>query len=283
MPRIRDDFLECVIYLYPSWKDAEEGSAIGGSGFLIGVPTENLAQNFWCLYAVTNKHVINDGSRVIRLTTREGDKCIHETEERDWIFHSDGDDLAICLISIDPNKVQFRHISHKELLTKEECERLRVGIGDDVFIVGRFINHEGRQRNSPTARFGSIAQMPLEPIKMGGFDQECFLVEARSIGGFSGSPAFWHVLPFGGGQVRLVTNWSLGPLLLGVEAGYMYDWLPVCDSAGRPITFQGVISQQVRNNSGMMIVIPAWKLASLLVGDKALAQRHGIEEQVRSE
>jgi hypothetical protein len=50
--------------------------------------------------------------------------------------------------------------------------------------------HEGRQKNSPTARFGNIAQMPNEPVIIKRFEQECFLVEARSIGGYSGSPVF---------------------------------------------------------------------------------------------
>ena len=168
-------------------------------------------------------------------------------------------------------------------MAKHDLMTQGVGIGDDVFVVGRFINHEGRQKNSPTARFGCIAQMPNEPVKVDNFDQECFLVEARSIGGYSGSPVFWHVLPFAGGAYRPKTNMQIGPLLLGVELGYIYDWNPVCDAAGDPINRATPHARQVQENSGMMIVVPAWKLTELLHEDKVVAKRKEIEDQVKTE
>ncbi len=36
MPRITDDILDCVIYLYPSELDARNGERVGGSGEQIG-------------------------------------------------------------------------------------------------------------------------------------------------------------------------------------------------------------------------------------------------------
>jgi len=50
--------------------------------------------------------------------------------------------------------------------------------------MGRFVNAEGRLRNVPTLRFGTIAQIPIEKVD----GQVSFLVEARSIPGFSGTP-----------------------------------------------------------------------------------------------
>jgi hypothetical protein len=281
VPRIADNFLDCVLYLYPSHKDANEGTGIGGTGFITAIPTEGLRLNFWLPYVVTNRHIIEKENTVVRMTTRDGKKHIIETDEKDWLFHPDGDDLAIYLISFDPTKLRFSHIPAKDFLLKHDLMRLGVGIGDDVFVVGRFINHEGRQRNSPSARFGCIGQMPVEPVKINGFDQECFLVEARSIGGYSGSPVFWHVLPFAGGVYRPKTNVQIGPLLLGVELGYIYDWTPVCDADGRPINQADPDAQQVQVNSGMMIVVPAWKLAELLNDDSAVAKRKQIEADVK--
>jgi trypsin-like peptidase len=283
MPRIRDEFLDCVLYLYPSHKDADEGARIGGTGFIVAIPTEGLHQNFWLPYVVTNKHVIEDGNTIVRLTTRDGRKEIIETDERDWIFHSDGDDLAIYLISFNPEIVRFNHIPSKDFLSERDSNRLGVGIGDDVFVVGRFINHEGKQKNTPSARFGCIAQMPNEPIKVGGFDQDCFLVEARSIGGYSGSPVFWHVLPFAGGAYRPRGNMQIGPLLLGVELGYIWDWTPVCDAARRPTNPATPDAQQVQVNSGMMIVVPAWKLTELINQPTAVTKRKEIEDRIKAE
>jgi hypothetical protein len=71
-----------------------------------------------------------------------------------------------------------------------------IGPGDDVFVVGRFINREGKQKNIPSVRFGNIAQMPGEPLFLDdGKELECFLIEGRSISGFSGSPVFIHISP----------------------------------------------------------------------------------------
>ena len=42
MPRLRDEILDCVVYLYRSYHEADEGIAIGGSGFALGMPCESL-------------------------------------------------------------------------------------------------------------------------------------------------------------------------------------------------------------------------------------------------
>jgi hypothetical protein len=283
VPRIRDEFLDCVVYLYPSHNDADEGKGIGGTGFIIVVRTKDLKKNFLFPYIVTNRHVVEAGNTVVRMTTQDGKKQIIETDERDWQFHPAGDDLAALLISLNPQELRFSHIFDKDLLSKDDSSRLHVGIGDDVFVVGRFVNHEGKQKNSPTARFGCIAQMPNESVRLGQFNQECYLVEARSVAGFSGSPVFWHVRPFGGGSYRPNTSAQIGPLLLGVEAGYVQDWTPVCNSNGDPINFSGPDGMKVKVNSGMMVVVPAWKLAELLIGKALTAQRKEIEDRVRRE
>jgi hypothetical protein len=75
---------------------------------------------------------------------------------------------------------------------------LNVGPGDEVYFMGRFIAHDGKQRNTPIVRFGSIAMMPREPVHQTqrAFDQESFLIEARSLSGFSGSPVMLYIPPF---------------------------------------------------------------------------------------
>jgi hypothetical protein len=284
MPRIPDGFLDCVVYIYPSEEDAEEGSGIGGSGFLAGIISEDSKPPFWFLYIVTAKHVVLEGSLFVRMTTKDGKKYVHETHGKDWVCHPDGDDVAVCIVSFDPQEVSFSFIPINDFLRLEQIQPLDIGIGDEAFVVGRFINHEGKQRNSPTARSGIISQMPVEPINIRGNDQECFLVEARSFGGYSGSPVFWRALPFSG--MRKIPNWrhgQIGPLLLGIEVGYILDWSPVCDSAGRPIMHGGTPAQQVQINTGMMVVVPAWRLVKLLLEGDPMAHRRTIEKQIREQ
>src|SRR5260221_10762195 len=59
-------------------------------------------------------------------------------------------------------------------------------------MIYRFIDHQGSQKNLPTVRFGSIAQMADEPVYQiqRAYHQESFLVETHSIGGASGAPVF---------------------------------------------------------------------------------------------
>ena len=117
MPRIHDAYLDCVVYVYPTEVDAEDGTRAGGSGFLVGVPSTGLKQNFWFLYAVTNQHVIKGGT-VLRMNTRAGEKSIAPTTRTSWIAHPDGDDLAACLISFDPKDIKFNHVPRQQLPIK---------------------------------------------------------------------------------------------------------------------------------------------------------------------
>lgn len=268
MARIRDEFLDCVIYLYPDRNAAEAGERIGGSGFLVGVQSKGLPQNFWFLYAITNKHVVAGGATTIRLTTRDGKTDVIETDERSWVFHPDGDDLAACLVSFDPNDFKFHFIPRASFLTHEIIDDFKVGPGDEIFVVGRFISHEGKQQNRPTARFGFISQMPHEPVVQDdGFEQESFLLEVRSIGGFSGSPVFLYVMPvvpdtFATRKIQAAGRY--GEWLLGVEWGMLLNWEVVRNELGQPANPSNPRALQVPISTGIMGAVPVWKLADLL-------------------
>jgi hypothetical protein len=68
--------------------------------------------------------------------------------------------------------------------TPARMDQLNIGVGDEVFMIGRFISHQGLNRSQPLARFGNIAMMPGERVRDGrGFDVEAFLVEMRSLSG----------------------------------------------------------------------------------------------------
>jgi hypothetical protein len=298
VPRIRDEYLDCVVYLYPTETEAEDGACAGGSGFLVGVPSVGLRQNFWFLYAVTNKHVI-EKSTVIRMNTRDGKTTIMPTSRQNWISHPNGDDLAVCVISFVPMSIKFNHVQSDSFLTKDIARQFNIGPGDDAFMVGRFVNHEGKQSNLPTVRFGNVAQMPYEPVKVGGTEQESFLGEVRSIGGYSGSPIFVSIPPYS--ERAGVEDWypptvfvkgkpppnfdfgflrSHGPWLLGVDYAYIINWTPVCRDNGEPVNPGNPAAMQVAANTGMAAVVPAWKLADLLDSGPLAEHRRDIERQV---
>src|SRR5260221_14479087 len=178
MPWIEPQYLECAVYLYPSKKHAEDGSRIGGSGFVVGIdvgkPEVDYVIRPQVLCVVTNKHVIDEvdeaqGTPTVRLNTITGGTNSIELDRELWYTHTDGDDIAVCPIPLTfMYKAAIYFIPSNNLLTKKLIDDFEIGPGDDVFVIGRFVNHEGKQRNLPSARFGNIAQMPWEPIEFDG-------------------------------------------------------------------------------------------------------------------
>lgn len=279
MPRIPDGALSQIVYLYPSVVDAEAGARTGGSGFLITLPSAVIPGS-GILFAVTNAHVIEAGNTVVRLNTKDGKFDTFDFTELNWIPHPDRDDIAICCMpKLDPNLHSYTEIGPGTLLKRHEIATYNIGPGDDAFVVGRFANAQGKLRNIPSVRFGNIAQMPIEPIEQprvfGKFQQESFLVEARSISGYSGSPVF---LILHASQSRQQEGLGLHTdvfRLLGIQWGYIQDSEPVRDSAGRPVD----TGLKVTLNTGMMGVVPAWKLSDLLRRDDIVAAKRRAEDE----
>jgi len=279
MPRIPDGALEGIVYLYPSVSDAESDSRLGGSAFLVMVASAVIPGK-GILYAVTNAHGIESGNTVVRLNTKDGKTDTFDFTEMNWLLHPDKDDVAICAMpQLDTDLHIYKEITPGMLLKRHEIDAFRVGPGDDVFVVGRFINSQGKVRNIPSVRFGNIAQMPHEPIEQkrvfGEFQQESFLVEARSISGFSGSPVFLILHAASSRQepgFRLHTDVFR---LLGIQWGYIQDWESVRDSTGKRVD----TGLQVRLNTGMMGVVPAWKLGDLFRSDPLMEHKRKTEEE----
>jgi len=281
MPRIHDNFLDCVVYLYRTKEDAEDGERAGGSGFVVAIQFKSdIKSGMGVHFVATNRHVIKEAP--VRLNTKDGNVSIIDLKEEQWIEHPDGDDIAVCPINLDRGTHKFAALSPFNFLTKEIIEKEDIGIGDDVFVVGRFINHEGIQKNSPSVRFGNIAQMPGDKIRQKtGFEQESFLIEAKSIGGYSGAPVFVHILPFSSRPEKdepskLKVSSFKGPWLLGIDWGHLTSMDEVVDFSGNRI---GAHGNFVKSNTGMMCVVPAWKLSELFESKEVTELMDNIEQK----
>jgi hypothetical protein len=281
VPRIPDEYLDCSIYLYGSEADAYAGVRSGGSGFLLGFDSERIPgmQN---VFAVTNAHVIEGGSYTVRLNKNDGSLDVRDFDERHWIVPKSNDDIAICLMSsVDAQIHKYKCVPHRMLATREKVAEFAIGPGDETIAIGRFVNADGIQRNLPTVRFGNIAQMPGEPIRQDRqisglskpFEQESYLVEAKSISGFSGSPVFVTMSPFGSRPKE--ARHSSETHLLGVSWGYVLNWESVRAKDGS-LSRSG---EKVRVNTGMMGVVPAWHLHDLLMRPDIAAMRKASEDK----
>ena len=268
MARIVDAILDSVIYLYRSERAALQGDEEGGTGFLLGFPSRVHDEQLH-IYAVTNSHVIAMGCPVIRLTTARGETKLFPFRDDHWIRHPDGDDLAICPVSL-PSEERLSVVHLMQLIEQRHIEHYRIGPGDEIFMVGRFVGAGGKQRNTPAARFGKVAQMPAEPITRGfsGHKQLSFLVELQTMSGYSGSPVFVQILPFQprpvpisdppGYAFELPREERLW--LLGIDWGHLSHSERVVDEGGKPHP-EG---WRLNSNSFMGVVVPAWKLREIL-------------------
>ena len=191
--------------------------------------------------------------------------------------------MAILLVDFP---IQFNCIAinfvDTTCVTKELIQQHDIGVGEEAFSVGRLVDHDGKQKHTPVVRFGNIAEMPTEAIKQDdGHMQESYLVEGRSVGGYSGSPVFMFIPPW---AIRLgkgvVESRQYGPWFLGVNWGHLVKWQPVCDAVGRPLSSHGT---QVAQNTGMMAVVPAWKLIEMFNHPEMQAERRMREVHLLGE
>lgn len=281
MPRIPDSVLDCAIYLYGSRDDAEAGKRIGGTGFLVST-LSTLRQNKPHVYAVTNKHVMAHFP-VLRVNTKAGGMDVLETESHEWTIHPSSD-LAIIRVLLDISHFRYRHVGEGMFLDSKAIAEHDIGPGDDVYMVGRFVNHEGVQRNLPCVRFGSIAMMPWEPMRHeDGYDQESFAVELKAIPGYSGSPVFVHIPAFTSRpNTNSVASGAKGPWLLGVEWGFIPNNARVLDYLGNALPSNEsdrAKKWRVSVNTGMSGVVPAWHISELLHTQKLKDARDAMDRE----
>ncbi|MEA2363917.1 MAG: hypothetical protein QOD71_3062 [Thermoleophilaceae bacterium] len=288
MPAIPGQFLDCAIYLYPSVDAAEAGEAIGGSGFLVSVPMEGEPPNsdgqfVGTLYAVTNRHVA-DQARAVRLNNRDGAFEVVPVDGETWVPHPDGDDVAVAHLGLSPDRHRFLAVSSDSLVAPTQEGYFYFARGTDTFMVGRFVTHEGKQRNTPTVRFGNVSMLPEEPLwhKKYKLWQDSFLVEVRSLPGYSGSPVFGYVpIPPSGKKLEPGDDPELAGMavrLIGVDWCHLRDWADVYQADEETKT-----GDRVALNSGMAGVIPAWKLTELLEDDELARDRKQGEDDWRKQ
>src|SRR5262249_47649124 len=128
----------------------------------------------------------------------------------------------------DMTVFNYRYILEDAFLEKGIIETYNVGPGDEVFMIGRYVDHDQKQCNQPSARFGNISVMDPDPLPHRGLPkgtQESVLAEVRSIVGYSGSPVFAFVPPLSIRHHKDKTNdqspLQYGPWLLGINWSYL--------------------------------------------------------------
>lgn len=236
-----------------------------GTVFLVSV---EITSEIMDVYAVTARHVIvqswSKRTLYFRAPKINGGYIDIALQHKNWYQHPKTD---VALIPIElPKNVDVKVIPHTHLADNDFLKRHNVGEGDEVFFIGLFSQHFGTKKPLPIIRFGNIALMPLEPVRIipepgtQPIEVEAYLVEARSWGGQSGSPTFVHFPP---NRIPGVLTLPEYPVrephyhLLGLVSGH-YDIRQNINLDDNETDL--IVSQ----NSGIGVVIPANYILEIL-------------------
>jgi len=277
MPRVQPRFLFSVFYLYPSEQDALDNSEEGATGFFFGEKSE-VSPNFPHLYAVTNRHVVfRKGMEqpVLRINTKDGKFKTFPTDRSDWRPHRDGDDIAICPVYFDISLHAIEFFERGFITDDKFIKDFNVGAGDDVVMIGRFRTYAGKSKNLPTVRFGNISAMNEEKVHnpFTGLTQESYIVEMRSMSGYSGSPVLLHIPymsfrwthpPSHPEDTNFVTGASYTSLL-GINWGQIVYKEKAKDQYDQELI--------IEMDSSMAGVVPIYKLMDLIDSEELVEMR----------
>lgn len=188
----------------------------------------------------------------------DGQLGIFSTNVKDWIYHEDQNvDIAIHPIGLSK---AFDHLISPEsaFVTAEFIKENEIDVGDEVIITGLFKHHHGTNRNVPIIRIGNIASMGEEKVQTKNAFMDAYLIEARSIGGLSGSPVFTNlgIVRKLGGEIKHKQGDDFHNLL-GLIYGHYDSKISQIDEVCEDI------NDSERVNTGIAIVTPIIKLIEL--------------------
>jgi hypothetical protein len=259
--KVPDEIRKCVVFI--CYRKAGE-IRLGGSAFFVAVGLEDTEQS--AVYLITAAHVINgiaaesdDQTVYLRVNMRDGKGVQLVTiEAKHWIRHNTAD-VAACPLVPRQDIADYLIYPLRSAATEQVIAEEQIGVGEEVFITGLFVNHYGRQANRPIVRVGNIALMPEEKVSTRFGDIDAYLIEARSIGGLSGSPVFVHLgwLRNKDGKHKFSTSPAGVFYLLGVMQGHWESAVPRHDTLAEDLDRESV-------NMGIAIVVPALKIIELL-------------------
>jgi hypothetical protein len=232
--RVPDQIKKCVAFVGCKPIEGSRELFIGTVLFL--------GDDTTCRCMITARHVIDVFKKNLadyvwlRVNATAGGCEWVRTDLNNWISSEDPSlDVAInfgCLNDQADHMILDRQLA----LTPDIAKELSVGVGDEIFIAGLFGNYAGGVRNAPIVRVGNLAAYPEERIRVRleerlqerYVEMDAYLIEARSIGGLSGSPVFYHSHGSPFGILRPFAREMLSPLadqsfyLMGIVKGH-YD------------------------------------------------------------
>lgn len=258
--RIPEEVRSCVAFV--GYSDIFGKMYLAGTAFSV---FRRIDGEMGFAYLVTAKHVIEKikakgcQSASVRFNLVTGGAAWIGISLDHWFYHPSDDhtDVAVWRIpSVAQKDIATIPYLLEASVTRDVISKESIGVGTEVFLSGLFINHYGRERNIPIVRVGNIAAMPEEKVSTEMGPMDAYLIEARSIGGLSGSPVFAHlgILRLEKGTVLASSNDHGIFYLLGLMHGHWDTERPTVIDIPEEDAPSG------RINMGIGIVVPAEKI-----------------------
>lgn len=282
--QIPDEVRKCVVF---TCCKTGAGMELAGTAFFVSIPLEGTQSKF--VYIITARHVIDwiskrsiDKKVYLRMNLKLGQTSFIdfvETSIRNWIFHPKESNVDVAILNLAPSAdvFDYRTIPLDMAATEVIIQKEEIGVGDDVFLTGLFASHFGSQRNIPIVRVGNIASMPEEKVHTEDLgDIDAYLVEARSIGGLSGSPVFAYL----GAMRRIGSNVSLGrqgPLFYWI--GLMHGHFDLAKYGMDSLVEDSITNLKI--NMGIAIVVPVWKILEVINQEVFMKTRETALQEAR--
>lgn len=279
--RVPDSYLDSAMFIgtYVDGKFEPHGTA-----FAIFIKEEGEVFQ----HVITARHIIDRISLdeiALRINLAGDDTgCeVVQTKKIDWILaeHTGGDmhiDIAALPSRLSSKKYRILNIDiENDLLKSSDIEKSDFGLGDEVFYVGLLTSYYGKERNYPMVRTGTIASAGDEPCQTQIGYVDGFLIEARSIGGTSGSPVWTSIPPMKivDGEIKK---------MVGIKPHYFFGM--ICGTwytSNPPDGFwEGLKVPLAHIQTGISIVIPGNEIMKVLKMNELVRQRKEVIEEKRT-
>lgn len=284
---VPDEVQKCVVFIICKDKSTK-ADTLAGTAFFVSIKEES-GLDF--VYLITAKHIIEgieekslDDKVYLRINQKDKPSITLSSSLNQWKFHPSLSKptnkpmyVDVAALAWAPNTEIYDclFIPSTMAATADVISKEGIGCGDEVFITGLFTQHFGLERNLPIIRIGNIACMPDEPVQTNKHGLiEAYLVEARSIGGLSGSPVFLHLSGVRkDGKLKLGRN---SIYWLGLIHGH-FDLrdIEVGDTMAQDNLYNLAI------NMGIAIVVPVSKVLEVLNQAEFMEARKQASEACR--
>jgi hypothetical protein len=283
--RIQDQVLKSVGFI--AEKVLLDGSGTDydhwATAFFISLPSRVHPER-WFPYLVTARHVAEglDKKEIAFLVNGKGSSGVVELTmcSDHWTYHPTDPtaDVAVLPMSLTEGNPDIVYVSTNDFLIPDLLEKTRIGVGDEVYFPGLFTYAPGSKLITPLLRHGNIAMLPAEQIQVASGFADAYLVEARSIGGLSGSPVFvraTYQLPAAHPALdaeRLIATSSRLYFF-----GLMHGHWDIAEREMNKTHFTSVGSHGV--NMGISVVVPAFKILEALNHPELVAVRDDLDAE----